>query len=564
MVLAVMACGVVTTSSLAQTPTPTDTTAEEGIRFSYPDDSNGELSFEEKVAELNARVLADPTDAKSWNDLGVLYAQAERWDVARDAFIKAIQASPQEGDFHRNLGLVFSRLEMFEMAVAEFEAYRRFDAMGGKDFWRLIGEAQRRAGDPNAARKTFTEGIEAMSPDLGPEGLRLVLALNRVETEAGDEQAVRKLLEQYTPAAISFLKHVQDESDDGAMEARSLVHNRVTQMVDDGRLMEQSNLLDEAASNYRDAYDLAPERDDLLPRLVDVYLRSDQSMDARVAARKAREEHPDKAGTWIATGKVYEQTNRLDDAVDAYKKAFEIDPNMADLRVAIGNLLMRLGRDTEARQFLQEGVNTRDTKPEVVYNYAVSLIREKKYHAAIASLRSVVKERPEMIQAWSALAQCYRVTKQYGAAVQPYEKVMEMQPEPKTAYNLGYCAMKAKRHETAIAAYLQALTLDPTMVEARYNLSLTYMDAERYEEAVASFEEMLILEPNSYRVYYSQGLSLYYLGRYEDALDRYERAMDLKETVNLHNNIGLVYDKLGDKKEAQSWYKSAQELKNDK
>ena len=89
---------------------------------------------------------------------------------------------------------------------------------------------------------------------------------------------------------------------------------------------------------------MAPQRDDLLPRLGDVYLKDGKSMEARVAARLARDDHPEKSGTWIATGKVHEKTDRMDDAIVAYEKAYEIDPTNADLRVAIGNLLMRQGR----------------------------------------------------------------------------------------------------------------------------------------------------------------------------------------------------------------------------
>ena len=122
------------------------------------------------------------------------------------------------------------------------------------------------------------------------------------------------------------------------------------------------------------------------------------------------------------------------------------------------------------------------------------------------------------------------------------------------------CAKRSNQIEIAIAAYEQALELDPGYVEARYNLSLALMDASRYEEAIASFDSLLEIEPDSYRVYYSRGLSAYYLGRYDDALDSYEMALEQKETANLYNNIGLVYDKLGQKKKAQSYYKEAKAL----
>ena len=523
-----------------------------------------EQTPEEQIVELEAKVKADPTDGKSWNDLGVLHAQAGHYDLARDAFIHAVQTAPQEGDFHRNLGLAFSRLNNFPMAVAEFQAYQRFDALGGLDYWSLIGVAQVKAGQPDAARVTFNEGIDALSPSLGPEGMRLVLALNKLESDAGHEDVVRELLTKHTPAAMDLLKHAREETDDGYMEAKSIIHNRVGVMVEDGKVMEQSGLYTEAAQLYSEAYAMAPERDDLLPRLVDVYLKDGKSMDARVAARLARDDHPEKSGTWIATGKVHEKTDRMDDAIIAYQKAFEIDPNNADLRVAIGNLLMRQGRDKEASKYLKAGVQATDAKPEVVYNYAVSLMREKKFHAAIPSLRTVTRELPDMYQGWLALAQCLQQTKQYSKAVEPYEKAYALNPDPKLLFHLGRCAEKSKQHEKAIAAYEQALVADPQYVKARYNLSLTYMDAKKYEEAVDSFSKLVELEGDTYRAYYSMGLSYYYLQKYDEALDAYDMAYEQKETVNVLNNIGLVYDALGDKKKAQGYYKDAKALKGGK
>jgi tetratricopeptide (TPR) repeat protein len=516
-----------------------------------------EKSTEEKMAELEAVVLADPTAGKSWNDLGVLYAMEGDFEKARDAFIHAVQTDPQNGDFHRNLGSAFSHLNNFPLAVAEYKAYRQFDSTGGLDYWSLIGVAQVQAGMTEDARATFNEGIEFLAPGLGPEGVRLVLALNKLEVDAGNEEVVRELLKEHTPAALELIKNARDESDDGYMEAQSIVHNRVGVMVEDGKLMEQSELWTEAGELYRAAYEMSPERDDLLPRMVDVYLKDGKSMEARVAARLARDDHPNKAGTWIATAKVHEQHDRLDDAIVAYQKAYEIDPEIEDLRVAIGNLLMRQGRDKEAGVYLKEGVRTGDTKPEVIYNYAVSLMRDKKFHAAIPSLRSVTRELPEMYQGWLALAQCLQQTKQYAQAVEPYEKAYALNPDPKLLFHLGRCAQKSSQFDKAIAAYEQALVVDPNYIKARYNLSLTYMDAAKYEEAVDSFNKLVEVEGESYRAYYSMGLSYFYLEKYDEALQAYDMALEQDETVNVLNNIGLVYDAIGDKKKAQEYYKSA-------
>ena len=544
----------------AQNPASTDTLEDGSLVFTYEEPGQRQLSDEEQISELNAKVKANPADGKSWNDLGVIYAQQENYEVARDAFIRAVQCDPSNGDFHRNLGLTFSKLGMFEMAIAEFGQYRMNDQMGGGDYWRLIGGAQREAGMVDEARHTYEEGLASMPPDLGGEGFRLVLATNRLEQEQGNEEAIRNLLTKYMDPALRFIENNPETEGqppaDGLNEARAIVHNRVGQMVEDAKLMEQSGLDDEAARLYREAYEYSPERDDLLPRLVDVLIRQEKVLDAGVAARLARSDHPDKAGTWIATAKVHEQNRKFEEAVEAYEKAYEIEP-MDDLRVAIGNLYMRLGDDKKAGEWLKAGVDSGDTKPEVVYNYAVSLIREEKFHAAIPSLRSVTNQRPDMVQAWVALAQCLQKTKQYSLAIEPYEKALELQPDPKLAFHLGSVAKNAKQYDKAIEAYLKALELDPSYASAQYNLSLAYMKADRYEEAVESFDTLIEMEGDSYRAYYSQGLSFYYMGDYDGALEAYDMALEQKETKNVLNNIGLVYDKLGNKKEAALWYEKA-------
>jgi len=453
---------------------------------------------------------------------------------------------------------------MHEMAVAEFGQYRKFDQLGGHDYWRLIGGAQVHAGLIPEARATFQEGIKAFEPDLGPEGFRLVLQLSQLESDQGDEQAMRTLLEAHTDPVLRFLRSLEGRPDaaeiDGYGEAKTILHNQVSLMVENGKLMEDSELYAEATKLYKRAYELAPERDDLLPRLVDCYLKQEMPLEAGVAARLARDEHPEKAGTWIATGKVYEHTEKQQDAVVAYEKAYSIE-EMDDLRVAIGNLYMRMGQDKQASKWLKAGLGNGDTKPEVVYNYAVSLMREKKFHAAIPSLKTVTRQLPDFYQGWLALAQCLQMTKQYGAAIDPYQKAFDLQPDAKLAFHLGSMAEKSKHFDKSIEAYTMALALDPTYTKAQYNLALSYMGAKRYDEAAATFDALVEQEGPSYRAYYSQGLSYYYLGKYDEALEAYDMALAEKETVNVYNNVGLVYDKLGNKKEAAKWYKDAENLK---
>jgi tetratricopeptide (TPR) repeat protein len=547
--------------SLISSPLPGLAKGQQGastlINDSLDDPAN--LTPEENITRLNAKLLANPADAAAWNDLGIVYAQQENFSLAKDAFIKAVQSDPRQGDYHRNLGAAFVKLEMYELAISEFMAYRQLDLMGGIDYWRLIGNAQIKSGQDAEARKTLQDGIDTLSPQLGPEGFVLVLMFDKLELDAGNGEARKKLLQAHAPAVLRFLENAK-ESDEGYSQARALVQNYSGAIIDDAKILEESGMLDDAAKEYVTAYELTPGRTDLLPRIVSVHIARDELMDAKVAARLARADHPEFAGTWIASGRVYERIDRREDALDCYKKAFAIDDSIDDLRIVIGNLLMRMGRDKEASEFLKEGVAPGSAKPEVVYNYALSQMREKKYHAAIAALKSVVDEKPEMTEAWIALGQSLQASKQYKQAMEPYDMVFRQSGDLKYLVLKGDCARKAKNRKEAIAAYNECLAVDPATVKARYNLSITYMEVKQYENAVESFQQMLELEPDSYRVYFSMGRSYFHLGQFEEALEAYDLAMEAQETANLFISIGEVYDKQGQKKKAEYWYKKASKL----
>jgi tetratricopeptide (TPR) repeat protein len=197
----------------------------------------------------------------------------------------------------------------------------------------------------------------------------------------------------------------------------------------------------------------------------------------------------------------------------------------------------------------------------VVYNYAVSLLREQKFAAATPALRRVTRERPDFAGGWQALASCLRARGRHGQAVEAYQKALELKPDPKLAYNLGVTAGKAGRWDTAIAAYDQALTLAPGATEPAYNRAVALMRAGRLEEAAGAFAAYRETDPDHYRAALNHGVTLYRLGRYEEAVDVYNYVLELEETAQAWDNLGLAYQELGKEERAQACFKEAEKLR---
>jgi len=567
-----LALGPLAAVAIAAAPGPAcaqDTTGRQQRSWSVDVGVQPELTDEQKIARLNQQIMEmtargekGPELGDLYNDLGVLHAQREEWAPARDALIRAVQAKPYDPDFHRNLALVFQRLGDWDLAIGEFQAYRDTGGPQALDAYRLLGQAYEELGDAASARQTYQEGLDALGTVPVAETPRLVLALAGLLKQQGESEALRNTLERWQPVARAWREQAaQEGTTEGVMEAESIENNLLSLYLEDGQILEDSGLQAEALDLYQKAYRLAPDRDELLPRIVQTQMATGDMIGAKVTARLAREEHPEQAGPWLATAKIAEAEANLQEALDAYRKAFDIAPETPGLRLKVGNLYMKLGRDAEGRAFLAEVLDDPSTPTEVVYNYAVSLLREEKYAAATPALLRVTRERPDFVGGWQALAACYRARGQYGRAIDAYQAALALAPDAKLAYNLGVTAGRAERWDEAIAAYDQALALAPGAPEPAYNRAVALMRAGRLDEAAEAFAAYREADPDDYKAALNHGVTLYKLGRYEEAVDVYNYLLEVQETAEAWDNLGLAYQELGQKKKAQAAFKEAEKLR---
>jgi tetratricopeptide (TPR) repeat protein len=521
-------------------------------------------SLQAQIDEMRAAGQLTPALGDLYNDMGVVHAQLEQWPEARTAFIQAVQAKPFDPDFHRNLAMVAVRLEDYDLAIAELEEYRKRGGAQATDAHRRLARVYLELGDIDAARAAYERGLTELGGAPSAEICRLALERAALEDEHGDSQTVRDILERWQPVARQWRDQAEAEGlTDGVEDAEAIEAHLLARFIEDGQLLEDSGLPLEATELYEKAYELAPDRHEIMPRLVTAYLAAGETLQARVRARLARQEHPDAAPVWVATAKVYEAEHQQAEAIEAYKKAYDIAPETPGLRLKLGNLYMRAGQDDVARTYLARAIEADDTPTEVVYNYGVSLMRDKKFAAAVRPLRRVTREMPEFAGGWKALAQTYRARKQYDKAIEAYEKALALEPDAALAYNLGVTAGRAERWDRAIAAYDQALELAPGNLEAEYNRAVALLRAGRLEEADAAFVAYRERDPDHYRASLNHGVTLYKLGRYEDAVDVYNITLELKETPVAWDNLGLAYQGLGDKEKAQACFKEAKALRGE-
>ena len=94
--------------------------------------------------------------------------------------------------------------------------------------------------------------------------------------------------------------------------------------------------------------------------------------------------------------------------------------------------------------------------------------------------------------------------------------------------NEGHTRYKAGHYEEALAAYAQALRLDPSSATIYNNMGFLLELMQRYPEALRSYEQAIELEPGESLFYYNTSVVLAKLGRLEETRQAYEKAQQLE------------------------------------
>ena len=519
------------------------------------------MTFEQKIEEINRLLVLNSRNSDLYNNLGVLYAGNEDWEQARDAFLTSVQINPRKAENHKNLGLVLTELGQFEMAVREFGVYRNLSSDGAPDSGLLIGDTWSKAGDNAQALAAYRTTLDARGVAYDEVTALTAARVARLLGEEGDESALEAHLESYANAAGMNLTSVGGKGVDSMTSASAFIVERFLAFLDtNARLLGEAGQHASAAGLYERALKVAPHRGDLLPLLATAWLEAGESMKAKVIAQRAVTDAPDNPAGWRAKGRIAEYEKRTRDALAAYEKAYALDPTQNDLAARIGQIYLILGDSRSARKFMGAVASDPNTPTELLYNYALSLQREDEFSMSITPLRKAVAREPGMARAWRALGAALRRTDQYGEAAEAFDRAMVLEPDARVAFQAGFSHAKAGQHDQAVQAYEAAVELDPTHEKAWYNLILTLMELKDYEKALAALEVLGTMEGDTYRILFNRGICLGSLDRHAEAVEAYELALDVDETSAAWNNMGLSLDRLGDKRGAAECLKVSKEL----
>jgi tetratricopeptide (TPR) repeat protein len=277
---------------------------------------------------------------------------------------------------------------------------------------------------------------------------------------------------------------------------------------------------------------------------------------------KALQIDPLYSEAWSGKGVIYDDlatfgndSTRYIDSLAAYERAIELAPSndTRDLAQAhegkavalchLSQCLAAQGLKEESRTRLEEAVKSYDRVIELDTEYIgqealmneAGALEELGRHdeaavvhrKAIESLNRTIKESRNNSGAWAAKAILFREVGIPEAAVASLSNATEIVPEDVLAWEMtgDVLSVDLGRYEQSLAAYDQALQLDPAEARAWTGKGHALRSLGRSSEAVAAYDHALDVDPSLVEALMGKGAALRNIGQYNESTLAYDEAL---------------------------------------
>ena len=290
---------------------------------------------------------------------------------------------------------------------------------------------------------------------------------------------------------------------------------------------EKANVLEE--SGKRD------EADAIYDRIIQSFLNTPNT-----PARNL----PYIAGSLVASG------NYLD-ANDVYRTAVKADPKNADAWVAWGELLTLRYKETDAIENYKEALALDPNMPEAHLNYSKNLASTDGERAE-EEFKKAIEVNPKMPAAHLFEATQLIESEQYEKAMESINKALAVNPQNVEALSLTASVYYLQGNTAEFNKYKdKVLATNPQYSKLYYTLAETAISVRMYKEAVAFARDAVRVNPRDYESMTLLGINLHRIGQEKEGTDILETAFKgdgtnlwAGNTLNLLDRLAEDYDRI--------------------
>lgn len=432
---------------------------------------------EAALAELTAAEQEAPADARIRNFRGIVLARLGRNTEAAAEYREAIRLDPKMGDAHRNLGFLLWTEHDLDHAR---ESLLRAVELSPKDSF-----AHYYLGRVELDRQSYAEAFRqlALSDVPWPAEAGFLMQVAAGNLALGREEESRKTLHQLVALQLT---------DSQSVRAAQLL---LAARENDGAIGLMKNMRARQATpapwaefDLALAYLLAGSYESVAGPAQD-YINLLGSAEADTAQT---------VPGWSLIGVAYARLGQGDPAVKALRHAANLAPDREELWLNLTRELMELNRYTEAISAAQEGLAANPESYALHLRLGAANLSAGHYPDAESIFRTLVDAGDPLPSSYIGLAQVLLRTGRAGEAASELSAARQkLGANFLISYFHGMALDRAGERVQAIAAFQEAIRLNPSSAEAHLELGKTDLSLNRVKDAIAELEKALHLNPAS-------------------------------------------------------------------
>jgi tetratricopeptide (TPR) repeat protein len=265
-----------------------------------------------------------------------------------------------------------------------------------------------------------------------------------------------------------------------------------------GQLYTVKHQNEKAEEQFKAAQDLDPDSEEVVLNLSRLYAENgDLQHAAKVLEAVPVSERTPKME--FALGAIYDQLKHPKDAIAAYKRAADMDPDDARTLGALAQAFLADGQSEEALKAYKQLSQADPEDAGALVHISEIQRRQGKYEEALATVKKALKKDPDSLEAGYNEGLLLDVLGRYDEAAQVYEHMVDLTSHANGAYTadeknnraiflerLGAVYHEQNKVDEAIATYQKMIDLGGDNALRGYQNQVdVYRDAKMYDKAVA-------------------------------------------------------------------------------
>lgn len=212
---------------------------------------------------------------------------------------------------------------------------------------------------------------------------------------------------------------------------------------------------------------------------------------------------PNDANAHYLAGNAFWRDGSLDQAVQEFERAIEINPDYNDALVQLGYVLCEHDNPEAALGPFQQALQLDPTQADVYFQIGEIYLGDQQWDKAGSMYRETLRIAPDAVRAYRQLGWIASRQDRQGDAVRYYEQGLDIDPAD-SELHAGIAAVfeASKDYSAATDHYQLALLLNPKDIDSYLGLGRLAEAQQDREAAVSYYRQALELDPQSSEAHY--------------------------------------------------------------